>query len=298
MCAFCIVWNNELKASFEKLIPEVGESFRCFDRSRLKTSIKWHRHPEFEINFVESGRGTRMVGDSVGTYGDGDLVLLGGNLPHTWMSDDFIGKKYDRHPSIVIQFLPRIFGRFLELPEMASIRKLLKRSQRGLKFGPKVTSKVGTQMMSMLSMDAADRLICLLSCLRWMANSTSIQTLASRSYHPIENDLSDARIQTVCQFVSTNLTDPDLSHESILKLVQMNPSAFSRFFKQATGRTFTRYITELRIGLACRKLSEPHGKILDICYSVGFRNLSNFNRRFRELRNMTPREFRRRILNS
>ena len=198
-----------MKASFEKLIPEVGESFRCFDRSSLKTSIKWHRHPEFEINFVEKGRGTRIVGDSICAYGDADLVLLGGNLPHTWMSDDFIGKKYDRHPSVVIQFLPNIFGQLLALPEMESIGKLLKRSQRGLKFGPKVTAKVGARMTSMLSMESADRLICLLRCLQWMASSRSAQTLASRSYHLIENDLSDARIQAVCQFVSTNLTDPN-----------------------------------------------------------------------------------------
>lgn len=288
---------DNVKASFEKLIPEVGESFRCFDRSHLKTSIKWHRHPEIEINFVEFGRGTRIVGDSIGTYGNGDLVLLGGNLPHTWMSDDFIGKKYDRHPSVVIQFLPMIFGELLSLPEMESIQRLLKRSQRGLKFGPKITTRVGTQMTAMLKMKGADRLICLLRCLQWMANSSSAQTLASRSFHLIENDLSDARIQTVCQFVSTNLTDPNLNHESILELVKMNPSAFSRFFKQATGRTLTRYINELRIGLACRKLADPQEKVIEICYSVGFRNLSNFNRRFKELRNMTPREFRRQMLN-
>jgi hypothetical protein len=82
-----------MKASFEKLVPPSGESFRCFNRKELRTTVKWHRHPEIELNYVEKGRGTRLVGDHIDTYGDGDLVLIGPDIPHTWLSDDYIGKR-------------------------------------------------------------------------------------------------------------------------------------------------------------------------------------------------------------
>jgi len=286
-----------MKAQLEKLVPESGDSFRCFDRSTLKTTVKWHRHPEIEINYVESGQGTRIVGDNIDTYGSGDLVLLGSNLPHTWMSDDYIGKKFDRHPSIVIQFLPEMLGEpFLSLPETDGIRRLLVRSKRGIKFNASTTAKLGQLINAMLTQKGAERLISMLHCLHLMACSRNNQPLASRGYHGIENDLSDSRIQAVCQYVNSNLTDPNLSPEAILDLVKMNPSAFSRFFKKTTGRTLTRYVAELRIALACRKLAASDEKILNICYSVGFQNLSNFNRRFKEIKNATPREFRKRVL--
>ncbi|MCH7728505.1 MAG: cupin domain-containing protein, partial [Planctomycetes bacterium] len=81
-----------MKVSFEKLVPPTGESFRCFNRKRLRTTVKWHRHPEIELNYVELGRGTRLVGDHIDTFRDGDLVLVGPDIPHTWLSDDYIGK--------------------------------------------------------------------------------------------------------------------------------------------------------------------------------------------------------------
>ena len=102
--------GRQHKPAFEKLVPPVGESFRCFDRSRIRSRAKWHRHPEIELTYVHSGSGTRLVGDSIGSYGDADLVLLGPELPHTWLSDAYRGKAYDRHPAIVVQFHPEFLG--------------------------------------------------------------------------------------------------------------------------------------------------------------------------------------------
>ena len=282
-----------MKASFEKLVPPVGESFRCFNRATLRTTVKWHRHPEIELNYVARGRGMRLVGDHIDTFRDGDLVLIGPDIPHTWLSDDYIGKRYDRHSSVVIQFLPESLGGHLfDLPEMQEVANLIERSKRGLWFRGAVVKTVGARMDQMVDQHGSERLIGLLSCLTELARWEEAQPLTREGYSPSFTKNTDRRVQQVCQYINTHLTDPALSHANLAQLVDMNPSAFSRFFKRATGRTVSRYINEMRIGLACRMLVDSHESILEICMRTGFNNVSNFNRRFRELRQTTPRRFR------
>lgn len=281
-----------MKPALEKLILPSGSSFRCFDRSELETEIKWHRHPELEINFVSKGGGTRLVGDHIGEFSDGDLVLVGPNLPHTWLSDAYVGKRYDRHPSIVVQFLPESLGSVVDLPEMEGIKTLIEHSTRGIWFRGERAHFVGQLMTELVNRTGSSRLIGLLQCLDELSNIPDTTQLATPVYLSSFDKKSDLRIQIVCQYINSHLTDFELDLGCIPKLVEMNPSAFSRFFKKTTGRTLTRYVNELRIGLACRKLSDSNQTILDISFQVGFGNLSNFNRRFREIKGVTPRQFR------
>lgn len=288
-----IIVGVRVKASFEKLVPPTGESFRCFNRNELRTTVKWHRHPEIELNYVERGRGTRLIGDHIDTYGDGDLVLVGPDIPHTWLSDDYIGKKFDRHPSIVIQFLPESLGeKLFGLPEMEDVAAMLERSKRGLLFHGRIIQTVGTRITEMVQQHSAERLLGLLSCLSDLAHTENATPLASEGYSPAFSKDTDKRVQKICQYINTHLVDSTLDHASLAGLVGMNPSAFSRFFKRATGRTVTHYINEMRIGLACRMLTDTDQSVLDICMQTGYGNVSNFNRRFRELKLMTPRQFR------
>jgi AraC-like DNA-binding protein len=288
----------QMKPALEKLIPPDGCSFRCFDRSILKTTVRWHRHPELEINFVEKGCGTRLVGDHIGEYEDGDLVMLGANLPHTWMSDEFIGEKYDRHPSIVLQFLPDHFETIFDLPEMDSVKRLITRSKRGLWFRGPDAQSVGQKIKELIDTKGGFRLVGLLNCLVELARIEDVTQMATVSYTSSFDQSSDVRIQVVCEYINSNLTNSQLDLGEIPKLVEMNPSAFSRYFKKTTGRTLTRYVNELRIGLACRKLTDTQRTILDISFEVGFGNLSNFNRRFREIKGVTPRQFRKKAVDA
>lgn len=148
-------------------------------------------------------------------------------------------------------------------------------------------------MTRMLEMSRTTRLISLLSCLEALAGScVDAAPLASATYHGSKSEVGRTRIEQVCNFIMQNLSDPSLDHAMLADLADMNPSAFSRFFKQATGRTVTSYVTELRIGLACRLLRDTDDSILRISMKSGFANLSNFNRRFRQHRNMAPRNYR------
>lgn len=283
-----------MKPSFEKLAPEQGQSFRCLDRSTLETPVKWHRHPEIELTYVEHGFGARLVGDHIGAYTSHDLVLLGSNLPHTWNSDDYRGQRYDRHPATVIQFHPDFLGtHFFQTAELNRIRELLIRAQRGLWYPPASAAVIGRQMTQLLTLDGAARLIRLLQILDQL---THVQPtpLASAGYTGPVSKTAESRIQQVCDHIQQHFTEPELSVADLADLLYMNPSAFSRFFKLSTRRTPTRYINELRIGYACRQLIETDRAILDICHRSGFESPSFFNRTFRQLRDCTPREFRRR----
>lgn len=286
-----------MKPSFEKLVPESGQSFRCFERSALQSPVKWHRHPEIELTYIVEGSGSRVVGDHIGSYSDHDLVLSGSQLPHTWDSDEFRGQPYDRHEAFVIQFHPTFLGEsFFETAEMQRIAAMLKRASRGLWFPPEIAQTVGREIVALVAARGAARLIGLLSILDSLCDCAAAVPLASEHYGSRlvdeNSNVKETKIQTVCDHIATHLPDPDLTHRRLASMVQMNPSAFSRFFKKSTGRTVSAYINELRVGLACRLLCDTDEAILTICHQSGFANLSNFNRRFRLLREMTPREYR------
>ncbi|MEM9643647.1 MAG: AraC family transcriptional regulator, partial [Planctomycetota bacterium] len=232
-----------------------------------------------------------------------DLVLCGSQLPHTWSSDEFRGQPYDRHAAIVLQFHPEFLGpEFFHCAELEAIANMLTRARRGLWFPKEVAIVAGGKMESLVHATGASRLIGLLSVLDFLASCESAELLAT------EQDRSwatgkvrgecETRIQVICDHISGHLADPELSHKELAALAEMNASAFSRFFKQSTGRTVSAYINELRIGLASRLLIDTDDSIVAVSQQAGFSNLSNFNRRFRQLRQMTPRYYRTRFRTS
>ncbi|WP_310821128.1 AraC family transcriptional regulator [Stratiformator vulcanicus] len=284
-----------VKPTFEKLIPTIGSSFRCFDRTGLNLPSRWHRHPEIELTYVDRGTGTRLVGDNIDSYRDHDLVLIGSDLPHTWQSDQYLGRKYDRHSAIVIQFHPDFLGeQFFELPEFEAISMMLTSARRGLWFPAEVGEQIGAVMTRMTIEPPVLRLIHLLEVLSELSSCPSAEPLSSQGFAPSLTSASETRTEKVCHYISQHFRNPNLSHEELASHACMNPSAFSRFFKQSTGKTLTEYLNELRIGLACRLLMDSDMSILDVSLEAGFANVSYFNRRFRESRGMTPREYRRR----
>ncbi len=282
-----------MRPSFEKLVRPQNSSIRCFDRRTVEQPATWHYHPEIELTFVERGTGTRFVGDHIGNYGDGDMVLLGPDLPHHWASEVYRDKPYDRHSAIVVQFDPALLGeQFLTAPEVAAIARLLERSKRGIRFVGSARHAAAKLVKAMLIDDAFERLVGLLRALHVLARATEVELLASEGYSPSLRFGAQSRLNEVCQYIHDHLTDPDLNQAQLAGVADMHLASFSRFFKKGTERTVTDYVNELRIGLASRQLVETDASVLDICGSVGYRSVSNFNRRFREYRSMSPRQYR------
>ena len=279
-----------MKARIERVSPGGGDSFICRRRIDPRFGFNWHLHPEIELTLILHSRGRRFVGDSIEPYEEGDLVLVGPNLPHTWDSDP---NRRGRHEAVFCQFSESFLGPdFLRAPEMAAARRLLERSARGLKFSGKTQKAVVRRMESMDRLQGLARLAALLEVLDLLARSRDVRPLSSREFVPALRRGDAGRIDRVCRFLNERFTGRITLAEAAAA-AHLSIPAFSRFFRRKTGRTLVAYLNELRTGVACRELIESERSISDIAFDSGFNNLSNFNRRFLELKKMSPRAFRR-----
>jgi AraC-like DNA-binding protein len=276
-----------MKAKVERVSPGAEASFICRRRTDPRFGFYWHVHPEVELTFIVRSRGRRFVGDSIEPYEDGDLVLLGSNLPHTWDSDP---RRRGPHEAVFCQFSESFLGaEFLRSPEMAPARRLLDRAARGLRFTGRTQRAVARRMEGMDRLRGLARLAALLEVLDELARSRDVRPLSSREFVPERGDAG--RIDRVLRVLNDRCTGRITLAEAAAA-AHLSVPAFSRFFRRKTGRTLVAYLNELRTGLACRELVESDRSISDIAFDCGFNNLSNFNRRFLELKGMAPRAFR------
>jgi AraC-like DNA-binding protein len=281
------------KAFFESIEPAPDTSFAYKHFPVPSFPFHWHFHPEIELTLIIRGRGRRFVGDNIAPFGEMDLVLLGSNLPHTWRSDDEPRPKPAGCHSIVIQFRPDFLGSALSGPmkEMRAIAELLGRARLGFQFVGHVRDQTAEAMHAMEELAPLGRLTMLLEILDRLAHDDRARALSSPGFRPAVADWDQKRITRVCDLLNREFTRPIKLAEAA-DLVHLSASAFARFFQRATGKHFTAYLTELRVGRACELMIETEKKIATIAHESGFENLSHFNRTFQRSKGSTPREFR------
>ncbi len=280
-----------MKAVLEKVQTTPAASFRFFRRVEDHYPFVWHRHPEYELVAIVSGQGQRFVGDHSDHYNPGDLVLIGPNLPHTWHSHATAGGN-TRSEAIVIQFARDCMGDgFFDLPEMLPISRLLDESMLGIQFSGKDAGGHVKRMSVLCEAPAPERLVGLLAVLCSLARLKERQNLSTRAFSDKPCSERESRLDTALRFIHAHYTEP-VRQEQVASRMHMSGSAFCRFFKRCTGKTFVTYVNELRVGHACRMLIETDHTVAEICYAAGFGNLSHFNRQFRRFKNMKPSEFR------
>ena len=280
-----------VKAQVEKLLPPPASSF-LYKTRREHFGVYWHFHPEYQLTLVTRGRGRRFVGDHVGRFGPGDLVLTGPNLPHMWCSGRATREGRRPDESLMIQFPEGLLGAsLLGLPEMTSIRRLLEISRRGVRFEGSARDEASRAMARMGSLRGPARVIALLDILRLLAEAPRPQVLSSRALSPADRAGERERIDQICRLIAERASGPFLLADAAAA-AHMSVPAFTRFFKKRTKKTFVEYLTEIRIGNACRLLVETDTAVRRISAAVGFSSLTNFNRRFRDLKGMSPQAFR------
>ncbi len=244
--------------------------------------------------FMAGSHGKRFVGDNIDYYQEGDLFFIGPNLPHTWYSPPGTLGDGRIHEAILVQFKDNISGiNFRQIPEFISIVHLFAASRRGLQFFGRTREAVIPLLFQLEHLEGADRLLTLLKILDILgrADKTERKTLSSIEFTNRFQEEEQTRIDKVCTYINQNYKKK-LKLEDVAAIANMSTTAFSRFFKKSTGKTFVNYVNELRIGWACKLLIETEMTIAEICYEVGFNNLSNFNRRFYERHKMSPRQYR------
>lgn len=255
--------------------------------------VPWHYHPAIEIMYITRGIGTRFVGDCIEQYEEGDVCMIGPNLPHEWRNDDaYFDKESGLRATCICLFFKReIFDpNFIRLPEMNNIRDLIERSRRGLKFTGKSELEITRFIRSSVNDVGVRKVTNLLTLLELMATSTEYELLASVGFTNSVNSEDFERFNKVYKFLVKNFAT-SIRLEEVSTLVGLTPTAFCRYFKERTKKTFVEYLNEMRIGYSKKLLLENKMKISTISGEVGFPNLSNFISQFKKVTGMSPSQF-------
>lgn len=282
-----------MRPLLEKVRPPEGASWAWLDR-RLDDAIpfQWHHHPEYELTLTLNSRGQRFVGDAIGDFGDGDLVLVGPNLPHTWASRDRIDPAAP-HRALVMWFHPDWAAPLVGLlAELRPVGDLLDRARRGLQFSPEAAEMVRPLIEAIFERPAADRLSGLLDVLRQLATAPATPLSSPRLVQAPSG--SRTRIDRVLDHIHVHYAE-GISIPDLAEIAALSPSGLHRLFRRHTHQTITDYVMRLRIGEACALLSGTSRPIAHIAEEVGYDSLANFNRQFKALKAMTPRRYRARF---
>ncbi len=258
----------------------------------------WHFHPEFQISLIVEGKGTRFVGDHVAPFEEGDLIFTGPNLPHLWRSDDAYFKKNSTLTTraLVIYFDNELLSRsLLEKEEFYGINKLVKHAARGMEFYGETQQKINILLLSIGKEKGFKRIIKLLEIIDIMANSSEYNLLSSPGYNNVFKGGDAAKMSMVHEYVMSNFKTK-IALDEIATMLNMTTTSFCRYFKPRANKTFSRFVNEIRIGHARKLLLEDNFNISQISYECGFNTLSNFNKQFKTIANMSPLEYRKLFL--
>jgi AraC-like DNA-binding protein len=258
---------------------------------REQFSARWHYHPEYELVYIIKGSGTRFVGDHIDLFSSGDLVLLGRHLPHCWASADNAPTTDVSY--VVIQFGSNCLSKaFMHLPDMQHATRFLQSSRRGYQITGKCYDNIKKYVLEIATAKGIKRLILLLQIMETLMSQATLTPLASEQYHMPMNDHQSDRMAMICNYLRDHLCEP-ITQPEIAKIAGMTSTSFSRFFKQITGKTFTTFLTTLRINEVCKQLREQTDRpITDIAFACGFDSLSTFNRQFQSIKKIPPRNYR------
>ncbi|MEO6520652.1 MAG: AraC family transcriptional regulator [Mucilaginibacter sp.] len=251
---------------------------------------KWHYHTEVELISLEKGTGTQFVGDNIRSFSDGDVVLIGANLPHYWRFDDhyFVEDSKSAADVIVAHFNENFWGvQFLLLPENAMIKNILDKAKRGIQIIGNTRARVAEMMQQMLKAESFKRMVILLEILELIAGSSEVHFLSSSSFLPNLEDAENERINAIYEYSLSNFTNK-ISLDEIATIACISPNSFCRYFKTHTGKTYSGFLLECKIGLSCKLLIQDKLSIQQICYESGFNNFASFHKYFKKLTGKTP----------
>ena len=254
--------------------------------------VRWHCHDDYELHLIVASSGKVFVGDHVGAFAPGQLVLTGPRLPHNWITQGAPGETValrDRAVQFREDLVPSMAA---HAPELEALLPMLKRARHGIEFiGDGARARVERAMERIAVDEGPARIASLIDALAFLAGESDYRLLSTLPMRSTPEDETLDKIERVTRHVAERYAEP-ITLADAAALVDMRESAFSRFFAKATGNGFNRFVNRIRVAKACELLAEGDEPITDICFAVGFNNVANFNRRFRELKSATPREYR------
>ncbi|RDC56340.1 AraC family transcriptional regulator [Pedobacter chinensis] len=281
---------KNLKPSFEVVEPSFGSSFYYskYIANENNMAHLWHYHPEIEMVFVNGGTGKRQIGSHISYYTDGDLILIGSNLPHCGFTDTNTGNKNET----VIQMKADFLGQeFLNLQENKWIKELFSKAKGGIAFGEKTKKAVGPSIEEMADQPPFKKLLMLLAVLKELESSKDFTILNASGFSMQMQVQDNDRINMIFNYVKDHFQE-QISLEDIAEMSSMTVPSFCRYFKKITKKTFTRFVNEYRVVHASKLLAEKHISITAISLESGFNNFSHFNKIFHEFTGKSASEYR------
>ncbi len=272
-----------------QLIPDKQEkSFiarRLERKSRPLFSQAWHYHPEIEVCFTQLGHGKRFVGNNIAHYEENDLVMFGSNLPHGFMTND-------RCVQTVILFGQDFLGdNFFDKPELANVKTLLGRAKNGLSFYGESRKKAKKIIRKILNTEGLQKTIYFLELLNLLTNARDVDHICNEEYTMDLKAVNFDRMKAVYNHIMENY-QREISVKEVADLINLTEVSFFKFIKRHTDKTLTQMVNEFRINHATKLLMSTEKSIAEICYDCGYNNVSYFNRKFKEIMNETPTEFK------
>jgi AraC-like DNA-binding protein len=268
-----------------------NDCFTIFSRVKSEFNFPLHFHEEFELNLIVNAKGAkRIVGDNVEEIDDLELVLVGPNLSHVWLSHNCTSENITE---VTIQWHKDLFDeRFLKRNQLSFIRRMFDRSVRGILFPKTTAAALAPRLLAINQMQGFDSVLELMSILHELSTSKSMRVLSDVTFNNAQVlNYNSRRIDKAYEFMNANFHKP-IALKDLAKLVNMTEVSFSRFIKKRTGNTFIDSLNEIRLGHATRMLIETTHSVAEISYNCGFNNISNFNRFFKKKKHCTPKEFR------
>ena len=254
----------------------------------------WHHHNEFEILYFTCNSGTAFIGDSTIPFAEDTLILLSKNLPHKFAPQEPKNNPYyEIMESYVLHFSSEIIHSIIDrVPEFRAFIQLLKLSERGLLFKNKEYNKSIRAILAKIHLEQDyHRMTSFFDILSLLVKNTDYQCIASSGY--IDSIvLPKGRLKKIYEYTSHNFKNPAFSLDEIAECINMNKSAFCRYFKNKNNKTFSQFLNEIRISHACKLLIENDNiNITDVAFNCGYNNMSNFNRQFKVIMGLSPSQY-------
>ncbi|WP_157208968.1 AraC family transcriptional regulator [Mariniflexile maritimum] len=278
-----------MKAQFEKVPYAKDASFNAFFYENENFAAPWHFHPEFELTYIEKGKGIRYVANSVQKFEESDFVILGANLPHCWKNT---ANETNHVKSIVFQWDDTVLGNdWLEKEEFKPIKGLLRKASRGIKFSSETAQEMYPELLNIMKATSFQKLMGFIAVLNKLALREDIEFLSSENFTSSLNLKANDRIDKVYHYVHTHF-DKKIALSDVSSLVAMGDEAFCRFFKKSLNKSFFTFVNEYRINVACKLLIETSKPVNQIAYDCGYESLPFFYRQFQKFVACSPLKFR------
>jgi len=273
-----------------------GNVFLFREISSSTFAPEFHFHEECQLAFIIEGTGKRIVGDSVDHFEDNELVFIGSNVPHVWFNANSTSNEKARSNSLSLFISPKMLLNSLNgFGNINEADSLFKKAQRGMYVTGDSKKKIVQLLKNGATQHGIEQIISILQMIHILSITTEFSFLASSNYSNKMQFKDNDRMNKVYTFLMENFKK-GISLAEVADVARMNPHAFCRFFKSRTQKSLTQFVNEIRVGHACKLLTDKNESITQIAFECGFNNVSNFNRCFKMMKKISPREYRNQIM--